>query len=84
MTEITDVQQQRTTRRFKQLYSTYQQQRDLISVGAYARGSDARTDEAIEYFPRLLNFLQQDMHQPVSLAASVGELARLVPVAAGV
>ncbi len=83
MTEITDVSQQRTTRRFKQLYSTYQQQRDLISVGAYTRGSDARTDEAIEYFPRLLNFLQQDMHQPVSLAASVSELARLVPVAAG-
>ena len=83
MTEITDVNQQRTTRRFKQLYSTYQQQRDLISVGAYTRGSDARTDEAIEYFPRLLNFLQQDMHQPVSLAASVSELARLVPVAAG-
>ena len=81
MTEITDAHQQRTTRRFKQLYSTYQQQRDLISVGAYTRGSDARTDEAIEYFPRLLNFLQQDMHQPVSLAASVSELARLVPVA---
>ena len=81
MTEITDAQQQRTTRRFKQLYSTYQQQRDLISVGAYTRGSDARTDEAIEYFPRLLNFLQQDMHQPVSLAASVSELARLVPIA---
>jgi flagellum-specific ATP synthase len=84
MTEITDVNQQRTTRRFKQLYSTYQQQRDLISVGAYTRGSDARTDEAIEYFPRLMNFLQQDMHQPVSLAASIGELARLVPVSAGV
>lgn len=84
MTEITDVKQQRTTRRFKQLYSTYQQQRDLISVGAYTRGTDARTDEAIEYFPRLLNFLQQDMNQPVSLATSIGELANLVPVSAGV
>ena len=84
MTEITDVNQQRTTRRFKQLYSIYQQQRDLISVGAYTRGSDARTDEAIEYFPRLLNFLQQDMHQPVSLATSIAELARLVPVSTGV
>jgi flagellum-specific ATP synthase len=33
-------------RRFKQLYSRYQRSRDLISVGAYAHGSDPLLDQA--------------------------------------
>ena len=32
---------------FKQLYSVYQQNRDLISVGAYERGSDEQIDAAM-------------------------------------
>jgi flagellum-specific ATP synthase len=76
--EITQAPQQRAMRRFKQLYSTYQSHRDLISVGAYTAGADARIDEAIGYFPRLMQFLQQDMHEPVTLADSQRELAELV------
>ncbi len=79
MNEITKVPQQQAARRFKQLYSLYQQNRDLISVGAYARGADRRLDEAIDYNPRLLEFLRQDMNRPVPLAASLSELAALVP-----
>ncbi len=79
MTEITKAPQQQSARRFKQLYSVYQQNRDLVSVGAYARGTDQRLDEAIEYHPRLLGFLRQDMNKAVPLAASLSELAALVP-----
>jgi flagellum-specific ATP synthase len=75
---ITTANEQQTARRFKQLYSTYQQHRDLISVGAYQRGSDAQVDQAIEYEPRLRAFLQQGMHEPVSLAESRAALATLV------
>jgi flagellum-specific ATP synthase len=81
MNEITDAGQQQKTRRFKQLYSAYQQNRDLISVGAYARGSDARIDEAIDYHPRLLKFLQQGMNQPVTLSSSRSELDALLQAA---
>ena len=81
MNEITDAGQQQKTRRFKQLYTAYQQNRDLISVGAYVRGSDARIDEAIDYHPKLLKFLQQGMHQPVSQPASLAELNTLLQVA---
>ncbi len=74
MQEITDKAHQELARRFKKVYSTYTQNRDLISVGAYVRGSDARIDEAIELYPRLMNFLAQDMHQPVALADSLHDL----------
>jgi flagellum-specific ATP synthase len=65
-------------RRFRQIYSTYQQQRDLISVGAYQRGSDPRVDEAIAAWPRLAAFLQQDVRAPNGFAASATELAQLL------
>jgi len=55
---------------FKQLYSLYEQNRDLISVGAYVAGSDARIDQAIEAYPRLQGFLRQEAGQSVTLDQS--------------
>ncbi len=78
MTEIAPPPHQEAARRFKQVYSAYQQHRDLISVGAYHRGAEARVDQAIDYHPRLLEFLRQDMNQPVALADSVRQLNELM------
>ncbi|NNM60942.1 MAG: flagellar protein export ATPase FliI [Steroidobacteraceae bacterium] len=64
--------------KFKQLYSTYQQNRDLIAVGAYRRGADPRVDLAIEQWPRILEFLRQDMYDPVGIERSQADLQNLV------
>jgi flagellum-specific ATP synthase len=64
--------------RFKQVYSVYQQNRDLITVGAYRRGSDPRVDLAIEQWPKILEFLRQDMYEPVGFERSYADLHRLV------
>ncbi len=74
MTEITGQDQQQATRRFKQIYTLYRQNQDIINVGAYAPGSDARLDSAIAMYPRLMSFLSQDMHQAVSLGNSLRDL----------
>jgi len=71
MTEVTGKPQQQAVRRFRQLYSAYEANRDLINVGAYTKGSDAQIDEAIAIHPRLLQFLRQDMNEPVALAESI-------------
>jgi len=81
MTEITDDEHQERARRFKGLYSTYEQNRDLISVGAYSRGSDPRIDEAIDMQPRLMEFLRQGMDQPVDLESSLHDLQALLETA---
>jgi flagellum-specific ATP synthase len=70
MTEIITPDHLAQVRKFKQIYSTYEQNRDLISVGAYTKGSDPRIDEAIDFHPRFLEFLRQDMNQAVSLQDS--------------
>ncbi len=74
MARITESHHQQLARRFKQLYSTYQQHRDLINVGAYAPGSDPAVDEAMAYYPRLREFLRQGMDEQVTLDASLSGL----------
>lgn len=64
--------------RFKQLYSRYQQSRDLIRVGAYQSGSDPALDLAINAMPKLLQFLQQPFDQPVDYANSLAQLQDLI------
>jgi flagellum-specific ATP synthase len=64
--------------RFRQLYSTYQQNRDLITVGAYKRGTDPRVDLAVEQWPRMQEFLRQDMYEPVGIERSYADLQQLV------
>lgn len=74
MTEITDEPHQEIARDFKRIHNTYTQNRDLISVGAYTSGSDARIDEAIGMYPRMNDFLQQGMNQPVSFEQSMHDI----------
>ena len=65
-------------RRVKQTYSLYQQNRDLISIGAYAQGSDPRIDNAIRLQPAMNAFLRQTMRDAFSFADSqvmLGQLA---------
>ena len=78
MSEITAKPQQQTVRRFRQLYSAYESNRDLINVGAYTKGSDALIDEAIAIHPRLLQFLRQGMDEPVALAESLRAMTEAI------
>lgn len=78
MTDISDSEHLHAARRFKQLYSTYRRHRDLINVGAYQKGADPRVDEAVAQYPKLMEFLQQDMHEPVSLVESLDDLDSLI------
>ena len=64
-------------RRFKQLYSRYQRSRDLISVGAYAPGSDPALDEAIRRYPAFEHFLQQPLGIQAGYADSLASLDSL-------
>ncbi|MBK7425037.1 MAG: flagellar protein export ATPase FliI [Propionivibrio sp.] len=64
-------------RHFKQLYSRYQRSRDLISVGAYAAGSDPLLDQAIKLYPAFEGFLQQASSVRADYAGSVEQLYSL-------
>ncbi|MDN5850785.1 MAG: flagellar protein export ATPase FliI [Nitrococcus sp.] len=78
MLNIIAADQIEAVQRFKSLYSLYRQNQDLINVGAYRAGSDARMDEAISYQPQLTRYLRQDINQAVGFDESVAELLTLL------
>ena len=53
MHDIVPKQHSDMARRFRQTLSTYTQNRDLIAIGAYQKGSDPRIDAAIAAWPNL-------------------------------
>jgi flagellum-specific ATP synthase len=73
--QITTSEHMSWTQNFKRLYSLYQQNRDLISVGAYQPGADSNIDRAIRMHPQMVDFIAQDMNQAVSFDASRTQLA---------
>ncbi|MEQ1591653.1 MAG: flagellar protein export ATPase FliI [Thiobacillaceae bacterium] len=77
MTSLVTPQHLGAVRRFKQLYSRYQRSRDLITVGAYAAGSDAVLDQAIAAYPSLESFLQQEIGERAVATDSLAELDEL-------
>ncbi|MBT2970702.1 MAG: flagellar protein export ATPase FliI [Candidatus Thiodiazotropha sp. (ex Ctena orbiculata)] len=79
MNDVTNYSHQEAARSFKHLYSVYQQNRDLISVGAYEAGSDEQIDIAISAMPALSQFLRQDMYTRVTLEQSLEDLEALFP-----
>ncbi|MCZ7653500.1 MAG: flagellar protein export ATPase FliI [Rhodocyclaceae bacterium] len=77
MTSLIKPQHLDMVRRFKHLYSRYQRSRDLISVGAYAAGSDPVLDQAIAMQPGFEAFLQQGMNERENYQDAVLKLHRL-------
>jgi flagellum-specific ATP synthase len=77
MNSITDSEHQEVTLSMRQLNSIYQQNKDLISVGAYQPGADAQLDLAIKLQPDFLKFISQSMNEKVSYADSMQQLVAL-------
>ncbi len=78
MPAVCTPEQQEWARRFKSMFSRYQRNRDLLSVGAYVAGADSALDAAIAAYPRMERFLQQTMTERAALERSQQDLAELV------
>ncbi len=77
MNDVVAPEHQQLAQQFRQIYGRYTQNEDLISVGAYQRGSDPRIDEAIDYYPLMNQFLSQQRGEAADIETSVGGLNQL-------
>ena len=78
VTEIADEPWRLRIRKLKRLVSAYSSNRDLIAIGAYQRGNDPATDEALERWSDIVEFLGQDVGKAADLPHSQAALKRLV------
>ncbi|MGE4474301.1 MAG: flagellum-specific ATP synthase FliI, partial [Stutzerimonas sp.] len=61
-------------RQLKELYSTYEKIRELIPLGGYTPGADARTDRAVQLAAAIERFLRQEVGEAAELETSIATL----------
>jgi len=78
MSAVADPVHRATAGRLREIMATYERQRDLILLGAYVRGSDPRTDDAIARVDAINAFLRQPTDEATSFDETGRRLAQLL------
>ena len=60
---VADKEHRQAAARVREMLATYEQNRDLIALGAYKSGSDPRIDRAIAKHDIITTFLRQGLHE---------------------
>ncbi|MEO5770068.1 MAG: EscN/YscN/HrcN family type III secretion system ATPase, partial [Polyangia bacterium] len=78
MSAVASPEHRAAAGRLRELMATYERQRDLILLGAYQRGSDPRTDDAIDRIDSINAFLCQSTTEATSFDDSLRRLNDLL------
>ncbi|KGX88639.1 flagellar protein export ATPase FliI [Pontibacillus marinus] len=78
MNQITSEAHQEAAEHFRSLLATYEENQELIQIGAYKKGSSREVDEAIQYYPHILSFLKQGVHDAVQQEEAIQQLVELL------
>ncbi len=83
-TELVNENHRAMASRIRQWMAVYQENADLINIGAYASGSNPRIDEAIQKRDAIESFLMQKQHVVESWDSTIKEMTKLTsaPIAA--
>jgi flagellum-specific ATP synthase len=74
MSDIVEPAHAQAAATLRRLWSTYQENRDLVLMGAYREGSDPQVDQAIRRHGDVLDFLRQGQKERVPYPAAVAAL----------
>lgn len=78
MSEITTKDQQATASKMRNLMSVYEDNFDLVSIGAYKKGSNKRLDEAIGKMDKINQFLVQQVDESVTYEETIARMVGAV------
>lgn len=78
MSNIISDEHKRSAGQLRAILSTYLDSEDLISIGAYKRGSSKDIDQSIKQYPEILSFLKQGTHEKVTKEESIAALIQLM------
>ena len=77
MIDITDPAHKDNANQLKETLASYRKAEDLINIGAYEKGSNAKIDFAVGMIERINAFLRQDRSERVTFKESIEQLAQL-------
>lgn len=75
--DIIEPEHQEAQLHFRRLWSIYEENRDLVLMGAYQAGNDPNIDEAMASRPLLVEYIKQKPRELVDLDTSVNQLSGL-------
>ncbi|MBK6463676.1 MAG: FliI/YscN family ATPase [Myxococcales bacterium] len=78
MGAVATKEHQRLAARLRALLVAYEGKRDLVQLGAYAKGADKTLDETLAKLARIERLLSQGPGDPATFASTVGALEDLV------
>lgn len=78
MIDLADDEHSRAARGLRELLAAYRDSEDLISVGAYRRGTRATVDRAVDLRADIDAYLRQRVDEPSSVGAAREALVRLM------
>lgn len=81
MRDVVTPQHHAAARAIVELMAVYQRAEDLISLGAYKPGANARLDRAVGLNDAIRAYLRQEPHEYAGLAESVDNLLKLAEAA---
>jgi len=68
MIDVADEAHRAAAKEVQRVLAVYRDIEDLVNIGAYARGTNAECDQAVEALPAVREFLRQDIEQQCSYA----------------
>ncbi len=80
MERVSDAAHKKAAQSLRGLLAAHADSRDLISIGAYVRGSDPQVDLAIDTLPAINTYLRQSANEITPFEQSTAALAVIAPV----
>jgi len=78
MQTLVNSDELKQSNKLRRLWSVYQQNADLVQVGAYESGSNPELDEAIRIREQMVEFLRQDMDKGEDYAMTRSRLSQML------
>lgn len=78
MSEIASPEQKQAANKIRKIMSLYQENADLISIGAYKSGTNPELDDAIQRMPAINEFLQQLVSEKYDFADTVEMMTQII------
>ncbi|WP_017471883.1 flagellar protein export ATPase FliI [Amphibacillus jilinensis] len=71
MPQITNEDEQQLATQMRSYLSTYEENYELIQIGAYKKGTSKAVDQAIQLHPKIISFLKQHVDEKCSRTEAV-------------
>lgn len=78
MRDIASPEHHKRAGEIREILATYREAEDLVNIGAYSSGSNARIDHALSMIDKVNSYLRQGMNEAVDFSSTLKQLEQLI------